>query len=199
MLLAAAVRLDLEHLSLSLRLTEHTASSTDAPVVWSRSFLLDSGHLVEAYATIPGHIAETLGSTLERSPAEERSRVGPNPESYENFLRAAHLIETNRLPDLLTALALLRQVVEVTPTFADGHALYGYAQWRAYFSGWAFAVVDSLADALQHARRALALDRGTTTMLRSPPDSSGRGRSSSSAVTTSVNSPQMRASSGRFL
>lgn len=157
-----AVRVDPRHVSLSLRLTSLPEHGQDATVAWARSLLLDSEHLVEAYATIPAQIADALGSTLERPPDGSRARVGPDADSYENFLRAAHLIETNRLPDLLTALALLRHVVETTPAFADGHALYGYALWRAYFSGWAFAEVDSLSEALGQARRALALDPQST-------------------------------------
>lgn len=157
-----AVRVDARHVSLSLRLTGLPERGRDTPVVWARSLLLDSAHLAEAYATIPAQVAGALGSTLERPPDGIRARFGPNADSYESFLRAAHLIETNRLPDLLTALALLRHVVETTPEFADGHALYGYALWRAYFSGWAFAEVDALSEALDQARRALSLDPQST-------------------------------------
>lgn len=154
----SAVRVDPNHVSLSLHLTNDQGTATDQAVLWSRSFLLDSDHLVEAYTTIPGQIADALGATLHGPPPAQRSQAGPNADTYESFLRAAHLIETNRLPDLLTATALLRHVVEATPSFADGHALYGYAIWRAYFSGWAFSDVGALAAAVTHSRRALALD-----------------------------------------
>lgn len=165
-----AVPVDARHVSLSLRLASSPSEEEDQTVVWARSFVLDSEHLVEAYATIPGQVADALGATLERPAHERRANVGPDAESYESFLRASHLIETNRPPDLLTALALLRHVVETTPDFADGHALYGYALWRAYFSGWAFAEIDSLAEALKEARRALSLDPecswGRMTLIR---------------------------------
>ena len=89
------------------------------------------------------------------------SDTGPDPASYEQFLRAIGLLATNKEADLTSGVALLRSVVKTSPDFADGHALYGYASWRRYFAGWDGGA-GALAEARLHANEALHLDETCT-------------------------------------
>ena len=87
--------------------------------------------------------------------------TGPDPISYQRFLRSISLLSTNREADLTSGLALLKSVVKASPDFADGHALYGYASWRQYFAGWDGGM-HALRDARLQAKEALRLDETCT-------------------------------------
>jgi tetratricopeptide (TPR) repeat protein len=146
--------------SLSVQLVEVQGRLPNA-VRWAEVFLLTDHKLVSALATISTQVANALKLTLPDPTGPPRRDTGPDPLSYQRFLRSIGLLSTNKESDVTSGLALLKGVVKASPDFADGHALYGYASWRQYFAGWDGGM-RALIDARLQAKDALQLDETCT-------------------------------------
>lgn len=160
-LLGKLVQLDPSRHSLSVQLVEVQAYPVPNAVRWAETFLVTDQELVSALTTISIQVAAALKAVLPEPDPQPVPGTGPDPASYEHFLRAIGLLATNKEADLTSGLALLKSVVRTSPNFADGHALYGYASWRRYFAGWDGGT-GALADARLHANEALHLDETCT-------------------------------------
>jgi len=112
--------------SFSVQLVEVQGRLPNA-VRWAEVFLLTDHELVSALATISTQVANALKLTLPDPTGPPQRDTGPDPLSYQRFLRSIGLLSTNKESDVTSGLALLKGVVKASPDFADGHALYGYA------------------------------------------------------------------------
>jgi tetratricopeptide (TPR) repeat protein/DNA-binding XRE family transcriptional regulator len=159
-LLSRLSQLEQTRHSLSVQLVEVQGPLPGA-VRWAEAFLLTDHELVSARATISIQVANALKLALPQDHRSPQPNTGPDPVSYQRFLRSISLLSTNKEADLTSGLALLKSVVKASPDFADGHALYGYASWRQYFAGWEGSM-HALSNARLQAKEALHLDETCT-------------------------------------
>jgi TolB-like protein/class 3 adenylate cyclase len=106
-------------------------------------------------ATVVGIIAPRLQQAeIERV----RSKPVGNLEAYDLVLRALALIRTIRRPEIEQALGLLRQAVQIDPSYARGMANLSLCCWAFISQGFGHRDHPLVADMIEVAQRALALD-----------------------------------------
>ena len=87
-----------------------------------------------------------------------RSKPAGNLEAYDLVLRAVALMRTLRRPEIEQALGLLRQAVQIDPSYARGMANLSLCCWIFIAQGFGHRDNPLVADMNEVAQRALSLD-----------------------------------------
>ena len=94
-----------------------------------------------------------------------RSKPAGNLEAYDLVLRAVALTRTPRRPEIEQALGLLRQAVQIDPSYARGMAFLSQCCWTFIGQGFGHRDNPLVADMIEVARSALALDPTDSAVL----------------------------------
>ena len=112
----------------------------------------------EISASIVDALSDTLGIKAEAAPHAE---AAANPDAYNAFLFAQHLIKKRTKADIEAAITHYETAVELDPNYAPAHAGIGLA-WRLLLASRAtygtLSLEETNARALPHLERALELD-----------------------------------------
>ena len=112
----------------------------------------------EISASIVDALSDTLGIKAEVAPHVEGAA---NPDAYNAFLFAQHLIQKRTKPDIEAAITHYETALELDPNYAPAHAGLGLA-WRLLLASRAtygtLSLEESTSRALPHLERALELD-----------------------------------------
>lgn len=112
----------------------------------------------EISASIVDALSDTLGIKAEAAPHVE---AAANPDAYNAFLFAQHLIQKRTKPDIEAAITHYETAIQLDPDYAPAHAGLGLA-WRLLLASRAtygtLSLEASTSRALPHLERALELD-----------------------------------------
>jgi adenylate cyclase len=110
-------------------------------------------------AAIEPNLLEAEIQRAQRKPTE-------NLQAYDLMLRALPHFSTGTRDALAEAARLLRRAVEIEPAYAPGLAYLALCQWTIVSQGWMDRGNPAVAEMINLARAALALDRNDPEILR---------------------------------
>ena len=149
-----------------IRITGQLIDAANATHLWADRF---DGVLEDVFELQDRVTANVVGIIAPRvvQAETERARIKPagNLEAYDLVLRAVALMRTLRRPEVEQALGLLRQAVQIDPSYARGMANLSLCCW--IFIGQGFGHRDNplVADMIELARMAVALDPADSEVL----------------------------------
>jgi tetratricopeptide (TPR) repeat protein len=123
--------------------------------IWTKSLHAGNDTLSASLYRISGEIGTALKGTKPQGTSLNIPDV-----VYCMYLRAVGLSANNTRSDTRAALAILEEVSQEAPAFADGYGLRAYLLWRQYFEGWADSA-NQLDRAMEVANRGIQLDRNS--------------------------------------
>ena len=139
-----------------------TAQLIDGPAsthVWADRYDGHFDNIFDLQDRITANILSNIESELIVAESERvRQKRPDNLDAWETYLRALpHMHELSRV-GFAEAARLLREAIELDPDFASAYACLSRCYVYASYFAWAGHVRDSVAEAFDLARKALALD-----------------------------------------
>ena len=142
-----------------IRISGQLVDAANATHLWADRFDGALEDVFELQDRVSASVVGIIAPRVEQAETERvRSKPAGNLEAYDLVLRAAALTRTLRRPEMEEALGLLRQAVQIDPSYARGMAVL--SQCCRTFIGQGFGHRDNplVADMTEMAQRALALD-----------------------------------------
>jgi adenylate cyclase len=142
-----------------VRITVELIDARNQQTLWTEQYDRELAEVFAVQSDVALRIAQGLRATLS---ADERARVQKRPtenlEAYDLVLRAMALARTLRRPEMEQALGLLRQAVQIDPSYPRGMANLSLCCWIFIAQGFGHRDNPLVADMTEVAHRALALD-----------------------------------------
>ena len=149
-----------------IRITGQLIDAANATHLWADRF---DGVLEDVFELQDRVTANVVGIIAPRvvQAETERARIKPagNLEAYDLVLRAVALMRTLRRPEVEQALGLLRQAVQIDPSYARGMANLSLCCWIFIAQGFGHRDNPLVADIIELARTAVALDPADSEVL----------------------------------
>ena len=142
-----------------IRITGQLIDAANGAHLWADRFDGALEEVFELQDRVSANVVGIIAPRVEQAEIERvRSKPVGNLEAYDLVLRAAVLMRTRRRPEVEQALGLLRQAVQIDPSYARGMANLSLCCW--IFIGQGFGHRDNplVADIIELARTAVALD-----------------------------------------
>ena len=142
-----------------IRISGQLIDAANATHLWADRFDGALEDVFELQDRVTANVVGIIAPRVEQAEIERvRSKPAGSLEAYDLVLRAMALARTLRRPEMEQALSLLRQAVQIDPSYARGTAFL--SQWCWTFIGQGFGHRDNplVADMTEVAQRALALD-----------------------------------------
>jgi len=149
-----------------VRITGQLIDAATRAHLWADHF---DGALEDVF-TLQDRITESvigaLLPTLRRAEIERARRKPPaSLDAYDYLLRALPAVIANTPAEAAVAIALLRKALHLTPDYAYAHALIALAYARIFHSAAGSEREEMRAQAVSHARRAVALGEDDSAVL----------------------------------
>jgi TolB-like protein/class 3 adenylate cyclase len=149
-----------------IRITGQLIDAANATHLWASRFDGVFENVFELQDRVTANVVGVIAPRVVQAETE-RARIKPagNLEAYDLVLRAVALMRTLRRPEVEQALGLLRQAVQIDPSYARGMANLSLCCW--IFIGQGFGHRDNplVADIIELARTAVALDPADSEVL----------------------------------
>jgi TolB-like protein/class 3 adenylate cyclase len=149
-----------------IRITGQLIDAANATHLWANRF---DGVLEDVFELQDRVTANVVGIIAPRviQAETERARIKPagNLEAYDLVLRGVALMRTLRRPEVEQALGLLRQAVQIDPNYARGMANLSLCCWIFIAQGFGHRDNPLVADIIELARTAVALDPADSEVL----------------------------------
>jgi TolB-like protein/class 3 adenylate cyclase len=149
-----------------IRITGQLIDAANATHLWANRFDGVFEDVFELQDRVTANVVGVIAPRVVQAETE-RARIKPagNLEAYDLVLRAVALMRTLRRPEVEQALGLLRQAVQIDPSYARGMANLSLCCW--IFIGQGFGHRDNplVADIIELARTAVALDPADSEVL----------------------------------
>jgi TolB-like protein/class 3 adenylate cyclase len=149
-----------------IRITGQLIDAANATHLWANRFDGVFEDVFELQDRVTANVVGVIAPRVVQAETE-RARIKPagNLEAYDLVLRAVALMRTLRRPEVEQALSLLRQAVQIDPSYARGMANLSLCCW--IFIGQGFGHRDNplVADIIELARTAVALDPADSEVL----------------------------------
>lgn len=142
-----------------VRITAQLIDSITGHHRWAERYDRDLGDIFSVQDDITKCVTVELQVRLtEGEQARVWSRGTDNIKAWENVVRAATLVSGNTKQDTLEARSLARAALELDAGFASAWIVLGWSHWQDSRHGWTSSQEESLALALEAAKKAHELE-----------------------------------------
>jgi TolB-like protein/class 3 adenylate cyclase len=149
-----------------IRITGQLIDAANATHLWANRFDGVFEDVFELQDRVTANVVGVIAPRVVQAETE-RARIKPagNLEAYDLVLRAVALMRTLRRPEVEQALSLLRQAVQIDPSYARGMANLSLCCWIFIAQGFGHRDTPLVADIIELARTAVALDPADSEVL----------------------------------
>jgi adenylate cyclase len=144
-----------------IRVTGQLIDATTGNHIWAEKYDREIADIFALQDDLTEHVVAAVEPHLY---AEEGFRASARPpesvDAWGLVVRAMGLLNRIERKANEDAQALLLQAIALAPAYGRAHALLGWACWWAMHCYWMSDREEATAQALEHTRRALALDPG---------------------------------------
>ena len=142
-----------------IRISGQLIDAANGTHLWADRFDGALEDVFELQDRVTANVVGIIAPRVEQAEIERvRSKPAGNLEAYDLVLRAVALTRTLRRPEMEQALGLLRQAVQIDPSYARGMAILSLCCWTFITQGFGHRDNPLVADMNEVAQRALALD-----------------------------------------
>jgi TolB-like protein len=142
-----------------IRITGQLIDAANGTHLWADRFDGALEDVFELQDRVSGNVVGIIAPRVEQAEIERvRSKPAGILEAYDLVLRAMALTRTLRRPEMEQALSLLRQAVQIDPSYARGMAFLSRCCWVFIAQGFGHRDSPLVAGMTDLAQRALALD-----------------------------------------
>ena len=142
-----------------IRISGQLIDAANATHLWADRFDGALEDVFELQDRVSANVVGIIAPRVEQAEIERaRSKPAGNLAAYDLVLRAVALMRTLRRPEIEQALGLLRQAVQIDPSYARGMAILSHCCWAFIAQGFGHRDNPLVADMIEVAQRALALD-----------------------------------------
>jgi adenylate cyclase len=142
-----------------IRITGQLIDAANATHLWADRFDGAFEDVFELQDRVTANVVGIIAPRVEQAEIERvRRKPAGNLAAYDLVLRAMALTRTLRRSEMEQALGLLRQAVQVDPSYAHGMAYLSNCCWTFITQGFGHRDNPLVADMTEVAHRALALD-----------------------------------------
>jgi adenylate cyclase len=142
-----------------IRISGQLIDAANATHLWADRFDGALEDVFELQDRVTANVVGIIAPRVEQAETERaRSKPAGNLAAYDLVLRAVALTRTLRRPEIEQALGLLRQAVQIDPSYARGMATLSMCCWAFITQGFGHRDNPLVADMNEVAQRALALD-----------------------------------------
>jgi adenylate cyclase len=142
-----------------IRITGQLIDAASGVHLWADRFEGALEDVFELQDSVSANVVGIIAPRVEQAETERaRSKSAVNLEAYDQVLRALTLMRTRRRPEIEQAIGLLKQAVQTDPSYARGMATLSVCSWAFISQGFGHRDGSLVADVIEVARRALALD-----------------------------------------
>jgi len=142
-----------------IRISGQLIDAATGTHLWADRFDGALEDVFELQDRVSANVVGIIAPRVEQAETERaRSKPAGNLEAYDLVLRAVALTRTLRRPEIEQALGLLRQAVQIDPSYARGMAVLSRSCWIFVAQGFGHRDNPLVADMIEVAHRALALD-----------------------------------------
>jgi TolB-like protein/class 3 adenylate cyclase len=149
-----------------IRISGQLIDAANGTHLWADRFDGALEDVFELQDRVSANVAGIIAPRVEQAEIERaRNKPVGNLEAYDLVLRAVALTRTLRRPEIEQALGLLRQAVQIDPSYARGMAALSDCCWAFIAQGFGHRDNPLVADVIEVARSALALDPTDSAVL----------------------------------
>jgi TolB-like protein/class 3 adenylate cyclase len=149
-----------------IRITGQLIDASNGAHLWADRFDGALEDVFELQDRVSANVVGIIAPRVEQAEIERvQSKPAGNLEAYDLVLRAMALARTLRRPEMEQALGLLRQAVQIDPSYARGMAVLSRCCWIFVAQGFEHRDNPLVADMIEVAQRALALDPADSMVL----------------------------------
>ncbi len=142
-----------------IRISGQLIDAANGTHLWADRFDGALEDVFELQDRVTANVVGIIAPRVEQAETERaRSKPAGNLEAYDLVLRAVALMRTLRRPEVEQALGLLRQAVQIDPSYARGMANLSLCCWIFIAQGFGHRDNPLVADMIEVAQRAVALD-----------------------------------------
>jgi class 3 adenylate cyclase/TolB-like protein len=143
-----------------IRITGQLVDAANGTHLWADRFDGALEDVFELQDRVSANVVGIIAPRVEQAEIERvRSKPAANLEAYDLVLRAVALTRTVRRPEMEQALGLLRQAVQIDPSYARGVAFLSQCCWAFIAQGFAHRDNPLVADVNELAQRAARMAR----------------------------------------
>ncbi|WOH47638.1 adenylate/guanylate cyclase domain-containing protein [Bradyrhizobium sp. sBnM-33] len=149
-----------------IRITGQLIDAANGTHLWADRFDGALEDVFELQDRVTENVVGIIAPRVEQAEIERaRSKPARNLEAYDLVLRAVALTRIRRRPEVEQALGLLRQAVQIDPSYARGMANLSLCCWIFIAQGFGHRDNPLVADMNEVAQRAVALDPGDSEVV----------------------------------
>jgi TolB-like protein/class 3 adenylate cyclase len=142
-----------------IRISGQLIDAATGTHLWADRFDGALEDVFELQDRVTANVVGIIAPRVEQAEIERvRTKPAGNLAAYDLVLRAMALARTLRRPEMEQALSLLRQAVQIDPSYARGMAVLSLCCWLFITQGFGHRDNPLVADMNELAQRALALD-----------------------------------------